>query len=265
MEIAPRDGALIPGITAFAEGPEETREVVRAHIEKIGVDVVKLSMSGEEITEHLRAEDTTFEDESVAAAVEEAHRLGARVCSHARSDDSIMQCLQYGVDMVCAAVDGSLTDANLGTDLSCQFHLGCDYGRPRSAKGSSLRVGFVFTSTAFHAHLYICSAPAINWLYATLNDAAAFGYPQPKADSVGYKRELEIAIAGLKEMHRRGIRILPGGDYGLVVPSLPSPSTSIQLIFTALHGHRMVHTVIPSSSSSSSGCLPWTSSSHLQR
>jgi hypothetical protein len=57
-------------------------------------------------------------------------------------------------------------------------------------------------------------APAINWLYSTLYDAAAFGYPQTKAETVGYKRELEVAIAGLKEMYRRGIRVLPGGDYG---------------------------------------------------
>jgi len=47
-----------------------------------------------------------------------------------------------------------------------------------------------------------------------LNDAAAFGFPQTKAENVGYKRELEVAIAGLKEMYRRGIKILPGGDYG---------------------------------------------------
>jgi hypothetical protein len=47
-----------------------------------------------------------------------------------------------------------------------------------------------------------------------LNDAAAFGFPRTKAETVGYKRELEVAIAGLKEMYRRGIKILPGGDYG---------------------------------------------------
>jgi len=38
--------------------------------------------------------------------------------------------------------------------------------------------------------------------------------PVSKAEAVGYARELEIAIGGLKEMHRRGIKILPGGDYG---------------------------------------------------
>lgn len=57
-------------------------------------------------------------------------------------------------------------------------------------------------------------APALNWLVATLHDAAAFGYPTTKAESVGYARELEVACAGLKEMKKRGIRVLPGGDYG---------------------------------------------------
>lgn len=99
-ELAPRDGALVAGITAYADGPEETRQVVREHVQVTGVDTIKLSMSGEEITERIRAEDTTFDDESVAAAVEEAHSLGVRVCAHARSDKSIMQCLQYGVDVV---------------------------------------------------------------------------------------------------------------------------------------------------------------------
>jgi imidazolonepropionase-like amidohydrolase len=31
---------------------------------------------------------------------------------------------------------------------------------------------------------------------------------------MGYHRELEIACETLKKIHRRGIRILPGGDYG---------------------------------------------------
>lgn len=57
-------------------------------------------------------------------------------------------------------------------------------------------------------------APAINWLIATLNEAEAFGYSHAQAEKVGYKRELDAAIKGLREMHRRGIVVLPGGDYG---------------------------------------------------
>jgi hypothetical protein len=56
--------------------------------------------------------------------------------------------------------------------------------------------------------------PAINWLIATLHEAEAFGYSHEKAEKDGYKRELDVAIAGLREMHRRGIVVLPGGDYG---------------------------------------------------
>lgn len=54
-------------------------------------------------------------------------------------------------------------------------------------------------------------APAINWLIATLEDAEAFGYPNAKAEQAGYKTELDTAILGLREMHRRGIVVLPGG------------------------------------------------------
>lgn len=73
-------------------------------------------------------------------------------------------------------------------------------------------------------------APGINWLIATrkvvrstirqgtnrvlVHDAAAFGYPNEKAQQVGYQKELDAAIRGLREMHRRGIVVLPGGDYG---------------------------------------------------
>lgn len=62
-----------------------------------------------------------------------------------------------------------------------------------------------------HRHVV---APGINWLIGTLYDAEAFGYPKAKAEQVGYKKELEHAIRGLREMHRRGIVVLPGGDYG---------------------------------------------------
>lgn len=60
-------------------------------------------------------------------------------------------------------------------------------------------------------------APAINWLVATLNEADAFGYSYAQAEKAGYQRELDAAIAALREMHRRGIVVLPGGDYGFAV------------------------------------------------
>ncbi|MCI2422325.1 amidohydrolase family protein [Saccharopolyspora sp. K220] len=178
-EIAVTGGALVKGITLFADGPEGMRKAVRELID-VGVDQIKLSMTGEEITGTQRAEDTYFSDEEVAAAVAEAHRRGKRVCAHARSAESVKMCLRHGVDIIYHA---SFTDAE-GMDML------------------EANKDWVFV------------APAINWLIATLYEAESFGFPQEAAEAVGYKRELEIATEALSEMHRRGIKVLPGGDYG---------------------------------------------------
>jgi imidazolonepropionase-like amidohydrolase len=178
-EIAVTGGALIKSITKFADGPEGMRKAVRELV-SLGVDQIKLSMTGEEITGSQRAEDTYFSDEEVAAAVSEAHRRGKRVCAHARSAESVKMCVRHHVDVIYHA---SFTDAE-GMDLL------------------EANKDWVFV------------APGINWLVATLYEAESFGFPPAAAEAVGYKRELEIATEGLREMHRRGIRVLPGGDYG---------------------------------------------------
>ena len=178
-EMAVPDGELVPGITAFAKGPLEMREVIRHHID-LGVDNIKLSMSGEQITETRDAQDCYFTDEETAACVDEAHRHGKRLCAHARARDSVKMCVRHGVDIIYHA---SWID---------------DEGMDMLEKNKDKHI----------------VAPGINWIIATLYDSAAFGYSFEKAEQVGYKKELDAAIKGLKEMHRRGITVLPGGDYG---------------------------------------------------
>jgi len=179
QEIAVTGGALVEGITAFADGPEEMRKAVRKNVE-LGADLVKLSMSGEEITGNQHAKDNYFSDEETLAATTEAHRRGLRVCSHARSGDSVKMSVRNGVDIIYHA---SFVDDE-GLDML-------------EAKKDEIFV-----------------APGLNWLVATLHDAADFGYPPEAAEAAGYKHELECAIDGLKKMKQRGIRVLPGGDYG---------------------------------------------------
>ncbi|PQE05251.1 hypothetical protein CJF31_00008777 [Rutstroemia sp. NJR-2017a BVV2] len=181
MEMARRDGDIIPGITAYADGPEEMREVIRNHV-KIGVDQIKLSMSGEQITETRSAEDCYFSDAETQACVEEAHGLGRRLCAHARARDSVKMCVRHGVDVIYHA---SYIDAE-GMDM---------------------------LEAQKHKHIV---APAINFLVACTNETSEFGYPRQKATLVGYQKELETSIRCLREMHKRGIVVLPGGDYGFV-------------------------------------------------
>lgn len=58
-------------------------------------------------------------------------------------------------------------------------------------------------------------APTINWLYATLYDAAPFGLSLNKAEQNGYVKELESVILNCKEMRQRGITVLPYAITGL--------------------------------------------------
>lgn len=48
-EMARRGGELVEGTTAFADGPDEMRKVIKHHVD-LGVDNIKLSMSGEEVS-----------------------------------------------------------------------------------------------------------------------------------------------------------------------------------------------------------------------
>ena len=98
-EMARREGELVAGITAFADGPEEMRELINHHV-KIGVDQIKLSMSGEEICEIRSAQDCYFTDEETAACVDEGHKHGKRLCAHARARDSVKMCVKHGVDVI---------------------------------------------------------------------------------------------------------------------------------------------------------------------
>ena len=179
QELATPAGVLVYGITREVSGAEEMTRAVREMCGQ-GVDTIKLILSGESITERVWAKDTYMTDEEVRAAVVEAHRVGKKVAAHARSTDSIKQCLRQGVDII--------------------YH--ASYIDDEAADMMEERRDDIFV------------APGLHWLYATLYEAADFGYPQEAAEAVGYKDELEHSIIGLKEIHKRGVRVLPGGDYG---------------------------------------------------
>jgi imidazolonepropionase-like amidohydrolase len=178
-EICSPAGMLVPGISTQVSGVEEMRKAVRDGI-RLGADIIKIIQSGESITQRAWATDDYLTDEEVAVAVEEAGRLGRRVATHARSTESCLKAARNGVDIF--------------------YHM--SYADEECIDLIAERKDEVFV------------APGLHWLYASLYEAGDFGFPQEAAEAVGYKLELDAGIEGLKEMHKRGIRVLPGGDYG---------------------------------------------------
>ena len=163
----------------IVSGAEEMRKVVRMFL-KYGVDHVKLNLSGDNFTQASPAGTTWMSDEEVGIAVREAKMRGKRVAAHARSCESVKQCVRHGIEIIYHA---SFTDEE-ALDL-------LEANRDRH---------FV--------------APGIGILVAMLDHAAPWGITRQKAVEMGYEVELAAAVDSLRKMHKRGIRVLPGGDYG---------------------------------------------------
>ncbi len=169
-----------PGLSFcwVASGPEEVRRAVRMFI-KYGVDLLKLNLSGEEIA-GLGGNETPMAEEEVAMAVAEAKRRGNRICAHARSAESVKLCVRHGIEIIY--------HASYADDAAIDM-----------------------LEKAKDKHFV---APGLAWLLMTARHAGDYGIKPGSPLSIAYERELEIAVEALKKMVKRGIRVLPGGDYG---------------------------------------------------
>jgi imidazolonepropionase-like amidohydrolase len=78
-------------------GPSALRDAVRTHAER-GVDVIKIMASGGTLTPGTRQESSQFTRDELAAAVDEAHRLGLPVTAHAHGTGAVADAVAAGVD-----------------------------------------------------------------------------------------------------------------------------------------------------------------------
>ena len=163
---------------AIVSGPHEMRRCVRMFA-KYGVDTLKVNLSGESIT-GMPSEASQFTEEEIAVLVDEAKTWGKRVAAHARSTWSIKQCIKHGIEVIYHA---SFADEE-ALDLLEQHKF---------------------------EHFV---APGLAWLINTCHNASQYGLTRPVVEKMGYFRELECAIETMKALRKRGVRILPGGDYG---------------------------------------------------
>jgi imidazolonepropionase-like amidohydrolase len=160
-------------------GPEEMRKVVRMFL-KYGVDSIKLNLSGDNFVAGAPAKTTWMSDEEVAMAVRETKLRGKRVTVHARSCESIKQALRHGCEVIYHA---SYTDEEALDMLEAEKDK-------------------------------IFVAPGLSVIVRLLYEGDEWGIDHQKAIEMGYEEELEAVEKSLRAMHKRGVRVLPGGDYG---------------------------------------------------
>jgi imidazolonepropionase-like amidohydrolase len=179
-----RSLALDPGdmmYTLPCDGPVEFRRAAREACRE-GVDVLKIVPSGDTSTPSIPSAQTLMCDDEVAAVAEVARERGKRVAAHARSAESVKMCLRHGVDVIYHA-----TYADEEAKDALEAH------RDR-----------VFV------------APALSVTWTRLTESGKYGLPSSEAIRARIARDLESTVACMRDLKRRGVRVLPGGDYGFL-------------------------------------------------
>jgi imidazolonepropionase-like amidohydrolase len=192
----------IPEGARFAcicDGPDEFRRAARRFARE-GVDIFKVNVSGDRDWGDMGADATTtlIEDDELAAVVKVAHGRGRRVAGHATSAGSVRMCVRHGVDIIYHA---ALADSE-ALDMI------------ESVKDT------VFV------------APAVGFPYAYLHEGDKYGLHLTRQGRRDLEEELEITAGNMQELHRRGVRIVPGGDYGLACSPQGRNARDLELFVT---------------------------------
>ncbi len=166
----------------FAEvldGPAEFRRFAREMVRE-GVDTLKINISGDGGTTASPSRATVMLEVEVDAVCDVARAHGKRVAAHVRNGPSVQMALRNGVDI--------LYHGNLIDDEACA-----------ALEAQKDRIFF---------------APTIGHTYTSLYEAGPWGITPEMGKARGLDQELERGIVNMKALKQRGVRVLPGGDYG---------------------------------------------------
>lgn len=179
-----RERHLDPGEAMYTrpcDGPLEFRKAAREAC-RDGVDILKIVPSGDTSTPGMPSAQTLMTDDEVAAVCDVARRHDRRVAAHARGAESVKQCLRHGVEVIYHA---TYADAEARDMLEKQ--------KDR-----------------------IFVAPALGVTYTRLHEAGKYGLPSTEAARTRIARDLDATVECMIDLKRRGVRVLPGGDYGFL-------------------------------------------------
>jgi imidazolonepropionase-like amidohydrolase len=174
----------VPGVPP-AEGNKHGRGVaaMRAYaveMAELGVDSIKLLLSGDDAFAPGASQNLTYTEDEVAAVADEAQARGLWLSGHAQSAESIKIGLRHGFRIL--------------------YH--CSHADEETLDLLEAKKDEVFV------------APAVGLRYARLHEAEAFGITRAIAEKMGVVAEVERMQKLYPELRQRGVRVLPGGDYG---------------------------------------------------
>jgi imidazolonepropionase-like amidohydrolase len=170
------------GLGIFADGIDEVRKAVRSVI-KENADVIKLYITGEGLLRPGQPpEETMYSYEEILVAVEECHRRHRQIAAHVRGCDGVKLAVKAGVDVIEHATF-------------------CDEEA-------------IELLAEYRERLFV--VPGLGFVWGMLQNGDRVGIPRELVVNLQYEYEWTNGIWVMSELHKRGVRVLPGGDYGFV-------------------------------------------------
>jgi imidazolonepropionase-like amidohydrolase len=184
-----------------ATGPDAVRAFI-AEQAAIGFDSVKLLLSNDDVFFDGGSMVTQYTQQEAAAAGAQAAESGVWLNCHAQNPESIKLAVRNGFRSI--------------------YH--CSYADDEAIDLLEAAKDAVFLS------------PAVGIMWANVYEGEEFGIDRAQAERMGSVRSLEAMQALYPELRRRGLRVLPGGDYGF--PNNPIGRNARDLgLFTRLFGY----------------------------
>ncbi|WP_421846732.1 amidohydrolase family protein [Novosphingobium sp.] len=145
-----------------------------------GCDTIKFLMSSDEAFQPGGSQTLMYSEEEAQAIGEAAREAGIWLACHAQGAEAVKRALRAGFRAI--------------------YH--CTYADEEALDLFEAKKDQTFT------------APAVGLLWARAYEAQDFGIGPEQAAELGALRGIELGQQVIPEMRKRGIRVLPGGDYG---------------------------------------------------
>jgi imidazolonepropionase-like amidohydrolase len=182
-------------------GPEALRDYVAARA-RDGVDSIKFLLSGDDGFSPGGGRTITYTEEEARAIGETARVHDVWLSCHAQAAESVKMAVRHGWRIL--------------------YH--CSYADEEALDMIEARKDSLFV------------APAVGLLWSRMHEAEEFGIDRKKAEEMGAVGGVERMQRLYPEMKKRGIRVLPGGDYGFPYNPIGRNARDLEL-FVTLFGY----------------------------
>ncbi|MFT4009655.1 MAG: amidohydrolase family protein [Nocardioidaceae bacterium] len=177
------------GIDSRESDPQSVADFVSSMAD-LGVDIVKLSLTGESAVVEGTSRVLQFSEEEVAAAAEMARERGVWLTAHAHSAEGVQLAVKYGVRAIYHATFAD-DDA-------------------------------IAALVEARDRVFVAPTPGI--IYAHLNDTE-----HPPTEGMETQETFESVCRVAPDLHKRGVRLVIGGDYGFPVNPIGKNARDLQL------------------------------------